>query len=142
MHLIIRTDGGARGNPGPAGIGVVIEDDKGKVLEEHAVFLGVATNNQAEYKGAILGLERAVALGATSAEVVADSELLIKQAKGEYKVKNPQIGVRYLELKNLEARLGGKVKYRHVRREYNTHADRLSNEAMDKGMGRTSRPKF
>lgn len=134
--VVIRTDGGARGNPGPAGIGVVIEDEKGKVLEEHAKYLGVTTNNQAEYLGAILGLERAVALGASSAEVVADSELLIKQAKGEYRVKNPDIGKRYLELKNLETRLGGRVKYRHVRREYNTHADRLSNQAMDEGTGK------
>ena len=136
MHLIIRTDGGARGNPGPAGIGVVIEDDKGKVLEEHAEYLGTTTNNQAEYKAAILGLKRAVALGATSAEIVADSELLVKQAQGEYKVKNADLAHRYLELKNLETQLNGHVKYRHVRREYNTHADKLSNDAMDKGSGK------
>src|SRR5690349_12569170 len=98
MKLTIQTDGGARGNPGPAGIGVVILDEKGKVLEEHAKYLGVATNNQAEYKAAIFGLERAVALGATSVELVADSELLVKQASGEYKVKNPDIAKRFLEL--------------------------------------------
>ncbi len=134
MKLIIHTDGGARGNPGPAGIGVVIEDEKGKILEEHAKYLGTTTNNQAEYKAVILGLERAVALGATSVEVVSDSELLIRQANGEYKVKNPQLAVRFLEMKNLETRLGGHVRYRHVRREYNKHADKLSNDAMD---GRT-----
>jgi ribonuclease HI len=136
MKIIIKTDGGARGNPGPAGIGVVVEDEKGNVLEEHAKYLGITTNNQAEYRAVIVGLERALVLGATSVEVLADSELLVRQANGEYKVKNPEIAKRYLELKNLETRLGGHVKYRHVRREYNKHADKLSNEAMDKGMGR------
>lgn len=136
MHLIIQTDGGARGNPGPAGIGVVVSDEAGKVLEEHAVYLGVTTNNQAEYQAAILGLRRAVALGAKSVEVVADSELLVRQAMGEYKVKNPDLGRRFLELKNLETELGGRVKYRHVRRELNKHADRLSNQAMDAGSGK------
>jgi ribonuclease HI len=136
MKLTIQTDGGARGNPGPAGIGVVISDEHGKVLEEHSEYLGVTTNNQAEYKAAILGLKRAVALGATSVELVADSELLVKQAKGEYKVKNPDIGKRFLELKNFEIKLGGHVRYRHVRREHNTHADKLSNDAMDRGSGK------
>src|SRR5512147_2085890 len=91
MHLTVRTDGGARGNPGPAGIGVVIEDEKGKVLEEHARFLGVKTNNQAEYEAAILGLQRAKKLGADSVKVFADSELLVKQAMGVYKVKHENI---------------------------------------------------
>jgi len=137
MKVIIQTDGGARGNPGPAGIGVVVLDESGKVLEEHAKYLGKTTNNQAEYQAAILGLQRAVALGADSAEVVADSELLVKQAKGEYKVKNPELARRFLELKNQETLLGGRVSYRHVRREQNKHADRLSNQAMDEGMGIT-----
>lgn len=136
MHLVIRTDGGARGNPGPAGIGVVIEDEKGQVLEEHAKFLGHTTNNQAEYQAVILGLQRAVALGASSVEVVADSELMVKQANGEYRVKNPDLAKRFIELKNLEIQLGRKVKYRHVRREFNKHADALSNKAMDQGMGK------
>jgi ribonuclease HI len=140
MKLIIQTDGGARGNPGPAGIGVVILDESGKVLEEHAVYLGRTTNNQAEYKGAILGLQRAVALGADAAEVVADSELLVKQARGEYRVKNPELAQRYLELKNFETLLGGRVSYRHVPRERNKHADALSNKAMDEGMGITPKP--
>ena len=133
MKLLIETDGGARGNPGPAGIGVVICDEHGKILEEHAKYLGTTTNNQAEYKAVILGLERAVALGATSVEVRADSELLVRQANGEYKVKNPDIARRFLELKNLETRLGGRVRYTHVRREFNKRADKLSNDAMDEG---------
>ncbi len=136
MKLIIYTDGGARGNPGPAGVGVYVTDEKGKMLEEHAVFLGHATNNQAEYKAGILGLERAVALGAEAVELRADSELFIKQANGEYKVKHPNIAPLFLRLKNLEMTLGNRVHYRHVRRERNVDADRLANEAMDKGMGR------
>lgn len=136
MHLKICTDGGARGNPGPAGAGVVIKDDKGNILEEHAKYLGKTTNNQAEYTAVVIGLTRAVALGATSVEVVADSELVVKQLNGEYRVKNPDIGKRYLEVKNLETQLGGKVKYRHVRREYNKEADKLSNDAMDAGTGK------
>jgi ribonuclease HI len=139
MHLIIHTDGGARGNPGPAGIGVYITDEKRNVIEEHAKYLGVATNNHAEYAAAILALERAVALKASSVELVADSELLIRQATGKYRVKNPEIGKQFMQLKRLESELGGHVRYRHVRREYNLEADRLSNEAMDQGMGRKQR---
>lgn len=136
MKLIMYTDGGARGNPGPAGIGVFITDETGKMLEEHAVFLGHATNNQAEYKAVLLALERALALGAEGVEIRADSELLIKQANGEYKVKHPNIAPLYLQMKNFETALGNRVRYRHVRREKNKDADRLANEAMDKGMGR------
>jgi len=134
LNLTIRTDGGSRGNPGPSGIGVVIEDaDTGKVLEEHAKYIGVTTNNQAEYLAVLLGLERAIALGATAVTVYADSELLIRQATGEYKVKNPGLAQRFLELRNREVLLGKPVRYRHVRREKNTHADALANKAMDEG---------
>lgn len=136
MNLRIKTDGGSRGNPGPAGIGVVIENaDTGEVVENHAKFLGKATNNQAEYKAVILGLERAVILGAKEVEVVADSELLIKQARGEYRVKNPDLAIRFAEMKAFE-RLLPRVTYRHVRREYNKAADALANQAMDEGMGK------
>ncbi len=133
MNLLIHTDGGARGNPGPAGFGVVIEDKaSGQVVEEHGIFIGHETNNQAEYRGAIFALERAVALGAQSVEIVSDSELLIKQARGIYKVKNSELAKRFLELKNLETRLCGRVTYTHVRREHNKKADELANKAMDK----------
>lgn len=136
MKLMIQTDGGARGNPGPAGIGVVILDETGKILEEHAKYLGATTNNQAEYRAVILGLERAVVLGAASAEVVSDSELLIRQANGVYRVKNPDLVKRFAEMKSLEAQFQGGVKYRHVRREQNRRADALANEAMDRGSGK------
>lgn len=134
MHLIIRTDGGARGNPGPAGIGVVIEDEEGKVLEEHAKFLGAKTNNQAEYEAVILGLQRAKHLKADSVEVVADSELVVKQATGEYKVKHVNIKPLFAEMQDLVRQIGS-VKFRHVKRAENEHADDLSNRAMDEGMG-------
>ena len=133
MHLRVRTDGGARGNPGPAGIGVVIEDvETDEVVEEHAQFLGRATNNQAEYKAVILALERALALGAKEVEVLADSELLVRQANGDYRVKNIDLQARFREMKSLERQIG-KVHYRHVRREMNKAADALANQAMDRG---------
>ena len=92
LKLVIHTDGGARGNPGPAGIGVSIQDAESKeVLEEHAKFLGKTTNNQAEYQAVILGLQRAKKLGASEVDIVTDSELLVKQANGEYRVKNPDL---------------------------------------------------
>lgn len=132
MKLIINTDGGARGNPGPAGIGVVIRDaSTGETLEEHAVYLGVTTNNQAEYRAVILGLQRALALSAEDVEIVTDSELLVRQANGEYKVKNADLAVRFLEMKNLCAQIG-RCRFRHVRRAFNKRADELSNVAMDR----------
>src|SRR3989338_7503685 len=103
MHCLIRTDGGARGNPGPAGIGVVVENAKtGEILEQHSEFLGHTTNNQAEYQAVILGLKRCFELGATEVDVYADSELLIKQAKGQNRVKNPDLAQRFLEMKNFQ----------------------------------------
>ena len=133
MHCLIRTDGGARGNPGPAGIGVVIENaDTGEIVEKHSRFLGKTTNNQAEYRAAILGLERCLHLHANEVDVLADSELLVKQANGTYRVKHPDLALRFAELKRLEARFKI-VRYRHVRREQNKLADKLANEAMDRG---------
>ncbi len=129
----IRTDGGSRGNPGPSGIGVVIEDlATGEVIETHKRFLGVTTNNQAEYKAVILGLERCQALGAKIVEVLADSELLIRQANGEYKVKNVDLQARFREMRALVAAIG-RVTFKHVYREQNKAADALANEAMDEG---------
>lgn len=136
MHVVIKTDGGARGNPGPAGIGVVLEDEKGNVLEEHAKFLGVKTNNQAEYEAVILGLERAKHLKAESVQVLADSELLVKQANGEYKVKHVNIKPLFARMQILVNQIGH-VKFRHVRREQNKRADALANKAMDQGVGKT-----
>jgi ribonuclease HI len=126
------TDGGARGNPGPAAYGYVIEAEDGTVLASHGERIGVATNNVAEYRALIAGLEKAVALGVPEIEVVSDSELLVKQMTGEYRVKNEALKGLSLQAARL-AREIGKVSYTAVRREHNELADRLVNEALDAG---------
>lgn len=134
LNLRIFTDGGARGNPGPAGIGVVMKDaDTGETIKELQKYIGETTNNQAEYKAVIFGLEEAVELNPDSVMVVADSELLVRQLNGEYKVKNQGLAQRFLEVRNLETRLGKPVRYRHVPRDQNKEADALANKAMDQG---------
>jgi ribonuclease HI len=131
VKATLYTDGGARGNPGPAAAAFVLEADDGTVLDARGETIGVATNNVAEYRALLAGLARAVEAGVDELEVVSDSELLVKQMRGEYKVKN-----RALQELSLEAaRLGrgiGKVSYRAVRREHNELADRLVNEALDR----------
>jgi ribonuclease HI len=124
------TDGGARGNPGPAAYGYVLEAEDGTVLAAHGEAIGVATNNVAEYSALVAGLEKACELGLTELEVVSDSELMVKQMRGEYKVKNA--ARRELSLRAAAAaRAVGSVRYTAVRREHNELADRLVNEALD-----------
>ena len=130
MKAKLSTDGGARGNPGPAAYGYVLETEDGTVLDARGEKIGVATNNVAEYRALITGLEAALARGVTELEVVSDSELLVKQMRGEYKVKNAALRT----LSSQAARLGrefGSVSYTAVRREHNELADRLVNEALD-----------
>ena len=126
---VLRTDGGSRGNPGPAGAGIVIEND-GEVICRAGRFLGSVTNNVAEYEALIWGLENVVALGFTAVTVYADSELLVKQINGQYRVKAE--GLKPLFLRALKL-LRGFSSYRvsHVRREQNAEADSMANEAMD-----------
>jgi len=124
------TDGGARGNPGPAAYGYVLEADDGTVLAAEGATIGVATNNVAEYRALIAGLERAVELALPELEVVSDSELLVKQMTGEYRVKNEALRELSLEAARLARRIGS-VTYTAVRREHNELADRLVNEALD-----------
>jgi ribonuclease H / adenosylcobalamin/alpha-ribazole phosphatase len=124
------TDGGARGNPGPAAYGYVLEAEDGTVLAAQGEAIGVATNNVAEYSALIAGLEKACELGVGDLEVVSDSELMVKQMRGEYKVKNAALRELSLRAKAAERRLGG-VRYTAVRREHNELADRLVNEALD-----------
>jgi ribonuclease HI len=124
------TDGGARGNPGPAAYAYVLEAEDGTVLAAHGEAMGVATNNVAEYSALLAGLEKAVELDVDELEVVSDSELMVKQMRGEYKVKNEAL--RGLSFRGAElARRIGKVTYTAVRREHNELADRLVNEALD-----------
>ena len=130
MNVRLFTDGGARGNPGPAAYGYVLETEDGTVLAAHGETIGTATNNVAEYRALIAGLEKAVELALTNVEVVSDSELLVKQMNGEYRVKNAALE----ELSRRAARLAGavgRVRYTAVRREQNVLADRLVNEALD-----------
>jgi ribonuclease HI len=130
MRLVVNVDGGARGNPGPAAIAAVIRSADGAVLEEHGERIGHATNNVAEYRALLLGIERARARGATELELVGDSELVVKQVKGEYKVKDA--GMRELHSQvRMALRDFESWSIRHVRREQNAEADRLVNIALD-----------
>ena len=130
MKARLSTDGGARGNPGPAAFGYVLETDDGTVLDARGQRIGVATNNVAEYRALVAGLEAALAQGVTQLEVVSDSELLVKQMRGEYKVKNTALRALHDAAAELERELGG-VTYTAVRREHNELADRLVNDALD-----------
>jgi ribonuclease HI len=124
------TDGGARGNPGPAAYGFVLETEDGTVLAAEGEAIGSATNNVAEYSGLIAGLRRAVELEVPDVEVVSDSELMIKQMRGEYRVKNEALQDLHAEATRLARRLGN-VEYRHVKRAHNELADKLVNDALD-----------
>jgi probable phosphoglycerate mutase len=126
------TDGGARGNPGPAAYGFVLEADDGTVLAAEGKAIGRATNNVAEYRGLIAGLERALELGLANVTVVSDSELVVKQMRGEYRVKNEALRDLRDEVERLASKLG-RVQYTNVRRAENELADRLVNEALDGG---------
>ena len=132
MRAKLWTDGGARGNPGPAAYGYVLEDEHGDVLAAHGEAIGIATNNVAEYSALIAGLEKAADLGVRELEVVSDSELMVKQMRGEYRVKNEALRELSLRAGRL-ARDVGSVTYKAVRREHNELADRLVNEALDAG---------
>jgi ribonuclease HI len=122
-------DGGSRGNPGPAGYGVHIEQDDGTIVELKES-IGAATNNVAEYSGLLAALTWAVDHGISELHVRADSDLLVKQMRGEYRVKNPGLQLLHEQARSLVKRIG-RVKFEHVRREFNKDADRLANEAMD-----------
>jgi ribonuclease HI len=124
------TDGGSRGNPGPAAYAFVLEAEDGTVLDARGEAIGVATNNVAEYSALVAGLERAVEVGVDELEVVSDSELMVKQMRGEYKVKNRALQDLFLDASRL-ARSVGRVSYTAVRREHNELADSLVNEALD-----------
>ncbi|SRR5579871_320509 len=137
-YLVAHSDGGARGNPGPAGYGVVIQDSAGKKVAELSEYLGHQTNNFAEYQGLIAALEYALQHGPRALKLISDSELLVRQIKGIYKVKNPTLQDLHARAKELIARLEW-FSIGHALREHNRDADRLANEAMDKGMGRGAR---
>ncbi len=130
QKLIVNVDGGARGNPGPAAIGAVVQGPDGEVLEERGERIGTATNNVAEYRALLLGIERAAALGASEVHLVGDSELIVRQVKGEYKVKDAALRKLHAEVKRA---LGGFERWSisHVGRAENAEADRLVNQVLD-----------
>ena len=130
MKARLYTDGGARGNPGPAAYAYVLEAEDGTVLASEGRTIGLATNNVAEYSGLVAGMAKAAELGVRELEVVSDSELLVKQMRGEYKVKNAALLDLSVAARRLAAKVGH-VEYRHVFREQNELADRLVNEALD-----------
>ena len=127
--LIIHSDGGARGNPGPAAIGVVIEQN-GAIIATISEKIGKTTNNQAEYRAVLAGLEKAKELKAIEVECILDSELVVKQLQGEYKVKNKELAPLFVKVYNLSLQFR-KVVFRHVLRAENKLADKLVNEALD-----------
>jgi ribonuclease HI len=128
--LTINVDGGARGNPGPAAVGVVVRDADGEVLEERGERIGRATNNVAEYQALLLGIELGAAHGASELELVGDSELIVRQVEGRYKVKDATMKELHAEVKAALQPFDG-WSIRHVRREQNAEADRLVNEVLD-----------
>jgi ribonuclease HI len=130
-------DGGSRGNPGPSGYGAVIEDPGGHIAARLSEFLGVQTNNYAEYSGLLAVLQWAIENGAGRLRVVSDSELMVKQMKGQYKVASPVLRPLWEEAKRLAGRLD-RFEMRHTLRGGNKEADSLANQAMDRGMGRSS----
>ena len=130
MKAKLSTDGGARGNPGPAAFGYVLETEDGHVLAAHGEAIGRATNNVAEYRGLVAGMAKAAELAVTELEVVSDSELLVKQMRGDYRVKNQTLRALWDEANDLERHFD-RVRYTAVRREHNELADRLVNEALD-----------
>ena len=130
MKVVVNVDGGSRGNPGPAAVAAVVQSPDGKVLEERNELIGEATNNVAEYRAVLLGIERARELGASELELVGDSELIVRQVKGEYKVKDATLRALHAQVKEALKPFDS-WSVRHVRREQNAEADRLVNEALD-----------
>ena len=130
MKLIVYSDGGARGNPGPAAIGVVVKTENGKNLAAYGEYLGEQTNNYAEYMGLISGLKKAKELGATEVECILDSELVTKQMQRKYKVREPTLQKLFIRAYNASA-VFKKVIYKHTPRAGNKEADELVNETLD-----------
>ncbi|HEX9608670.1 MAG TPA: ribonuclease HI family protein [Candidatus Paceibacterota bacterium] len=134
--VVLYTDGGARGNPGPAGAGAVIAEENGTVIKEVSEFLGKQTNNFAEYQAVILGLKKLKQLFGSAVwhmdiEVRLDSELIVRQLSGKYQIKEPTLFPQYIAVHNMRVKDFSHVTFRHIPREKNKEADRLANEAMD-----------
>ena len=134
LSLVVNVDGGSRGNPGPAAIAAVVTTPEGGLIEERSDTIGVATNNVAEYRALLLGIQLAKAHGASEVDLIGDSELIVRQVRGEYRVKDAGLQPLHAEVKSA---LGAFDRWsiRHVRREHNAAADRLVNETLDGAAG-------
>ncbi|MBI2436938.1 MAG: reverse transcriptase-like protein [Candidatus Magasanikbacteria bacterium] len=130
MKLFLYTDGGSRGNPGPSATGIVLKDESKKIVSAYGEFLGIQTNNFAEYSAIISGLKKAKALGATEVDCLADSKLVIEQLSGRWKVKHPAIQKLFVQAYNVASEFK-KVTYKHIRREFNKEADAEVNKILD-----------
>ena len=128
-RVIIHTDGASRGNPGPAAIGATVKNEEGKLLARISRPIGITTNNEAEYRAAIVALEEAISLGATQVNLVLDSQLVARQISGQYRVKKASLKPLYHRLKQLQSLLKG-FTITHISREQNTEADNLANMAL------------
>ena len=135
MELTLHTDGGARGNPGPGAIGIVLSKSKGKIIREIGKYVGKCTNNEAEYMGLLEGIKTAKKGGATKLNCYVDSELVVNQLNGLYKVKNDRMKKLWLQVKELEKDLE-KISYTHIPRSKNKEADALVNEVLDAQKGK------
>lgn len=136
MEMLMYSDGGSRGNPGPSAIGAVVYDaSTGQILGEVSEYIGVTTNNQAEYRAVIAGLKLAKELGATAVDCRMDSMLVVKQMRREWKIKEQSLAPLVLEIHNLSVQIG-RVAFYHVPREQNQHADALVNKALDAEIAR------
>lgn len=135
--LVINTDGGARGNPGPAGIGLVIKSEAGELLYSHGAYIGDTTNNVAEYSALVKALEEALNLGGTAVRIQMDSELIVKQMTGVYKIKQPALQELAAKVELLLKKFQSHS-FVHVRREFNKEADAKVNEALDAAVGKST----
>lgn len=133
MKGILHTDGGARGNPGHGAAGMILTNSKGELIKEKGEFLGVCTNNEAEYKALTFGITLASEFGFDELDCYLDSELVVKQLKGLYKVKNLGLSALFIKVKQLEMKFK-KITYIHVKRELNKQADKIVNETLDRGL--------
>ncbi len=132
--IIIYTDGGARGNPGPAGIGIVVKDEEGSILEEYCEYIGETTNNQAEYKAVLKAFDFIDTHKPESVDFFLDSELVVNQLNGKYKIKNPDLAKLFVQIWNKKT--GKKISFTHVPREQNKQADSLVNKAIDEHLNK------
>ena len=129
--LLIYTDGAAKGNPGPAGVGIVFLDKNAKLISSFKKFIGEATNNQAEYRALVFALQKAQELKPKKIEVYMDSKLVVEQINGNYKIKNKELKKTFWQIRDLIIELGGRVEFQYIPREKNKLADKLANQAID-----------